>query len=437
MSIPLVAIVGQPNVGKSSLFNRFMKKKLAVVDSRPGVTRDRNYSLCDWAGVSFRLVDTGGLVPASKNEMEKLIYDQTAFAINEADLVLFLVDAQLGIDQVDKRIARDILKAGVPCILVANKVDSDKFEPDIYEFMKLGLGEPWPVSAAVGLGIGELLDTLVSRLPPRTDLPESELGTIRVAVVGRPNVGKSSYINKLLGEERLIVSPVAGTTRDAVDTPFEYDNHRYVLVDTAGLRRKYKVRENIEFYTNLRTIRTIESCDVAIVLVDAVEAVTAQDQRILAQVLESRRAAILAVNKWDLIDKDELTADQYAARIKEQLAMFDYLPIIFISALTGKRVSKVMELVNQVYENHNRRISTAELNAFLEEAFARRKPPAKQRKYIQMKYITQTEISPPTFIIFTSHPELVDKAYINYLNNRLRERFNFEGVPIRLKFRRK
>ncbi|MDD3731829.1 MAG: ribosome biogenesis GTPase Der [candidate division Zixibacteria bacterium] len=437
MSIPLVAIVGQPNVGKSSLFNRFMKKKLAVVDSRPGVTRDRNYSLCDWAGVSFRLVYTGGLVPASKNEMEKLIYDQTAFAINEADLVLFLVDAQLGIDQVDKRIARDILKAGVPCILVANKVDSDKFEPDIYEFMKLGLGEPWPVSAAVGLGIGELLDTLVSRLPPRTDLPESELGTIRVAVVGRPNVGKSSYINKLLGEERLIVSPVAGTTRDAVDTPFEYDNHRYVLVDTAGLRRKYKVRENIEFYTNLRTIRTIESCDVAIVLVDAVEAVTAQDQRILAQVLESRRAAILAVNKWDLIDKDELTADQYAARIKEQLAMFDYLPIIFISALTGKRVSKVMELVNQVYENHNRRISTAELNAFLEEAFARRKPPAKQRKYIQMKYITQTEISPPTFIIFTSHPELVDKAYINYLNNRLRERFNFEGVPIRLKFRRK
>lgn len=437
MSIPLVAIVGQPNVGKSSLFNRFMKKKLAVVDSQPGVTRDRNYSLCDWAGVSFSLVDTGGLVPESKNEMEKLIYDQTAFAINEANLVLFLVDAQLGIDQVDKRIARDILKAGVPCILVANKVDSDKFEPDIYEFMKLGLGEPWPVSAAVGLGIGELLDELVSRLPPRIAPPESELGTIRVAVVGRPNVGKSSYINKLLGEERLIVSPVAGTTRDAVDTPFEYDNRRYVLVDTAGLRRKYKVRENIEFYTNLRTIRTIESCDVAIVLIDAVEAVTAQDQRILAQVLESRRAAILAVNKWDLIDKDELTADQYAARIKEQLAMFDYLPIIFISALTGKRVAKVMELVNQVYENHNRRISTAELNAFLEEAFARRKPPAKQRKYIQMKYITQTEVSPPTFIIFTSHPELVDKAYINYLNNRLRERFNFEGVPIRLKFRRK
>lgn len=437
MSIPLVAIVGQPNVGKSSLFNRFMKKKLAVVDSRPGVTRDRNYSLCDWSGVSFRLVDTGGLVPESKNEMEKLIYDQTAFAINEADLVLFLVDTQLGIDQVDKRIARDILKAGVPCILVANKVDSDKFEPDIYEFMKLGLGEPWPVSAAAGLGIGELLDALVSRLPPRTAPPESDPGTIRVAVVGRPNVGKSSYINKLLGEERLIVSPVAGTTRDAIDTTLEFDNRRYVLVDTAGLRRKYKVRENIEFYTNLRTIRTIESCDVAIVLIDAVEAVTAQDQRILTQVLESRRAAVLAVNKWDLIDKDEHTADHYAARIKEQLAMFDYLPIIFISALTGKRVSKVMELVNQVYENHNRRISTAELNAFLEEAFARRKPPAKQRKYIQMKYITQTEVSPPTFVIFTSHPELVDKAYINYLNNRLRERFNFEGVPIRLKFRRK
>ena len=292
--------------------------------------------------------------------------------------------------------------------------------------------EEWPGSVITGQWIETVADVerLLKKYRPTAVLNAA-------GVVGRPNVGKSSYINKLLGEERLIVSPVAGTTRDAVDTPFEYDNRRYVLVDTAGLRRKYKVRENIEFYTNLRTIRTIESCDVAIVLIDAVEAVTAQDQRILAQVLESRRAAILAVNKWDLIDKDELTADQYAARIKEQLAMFDYLPIIFISALTGKRVAKVMELVNQVYENHNRRISTAELNAFLEEAFARRKPPAKQRKYIQMKYITQTEVSPPTFIIFTSHPELVDKAYINYLNNRLRERFNFEGVPIRLKFRRK
>ncbi|MBN1211738.1 MAG: ribosome biogenesis GTPase Der [candidate division Zixibacteria bacterium] len=437
MSLPLIAIVGQPNVGKSSLFNRFMKKRLAVVDSEPGVTRDRNYGVCDWNGIEFRLVDTGGLVPESKNQMEQLIYDQTAFAINEADLVLLVLDTQLGVDNVDKRIARDIQKAGLACILVANKVDSEKYDPDIYEFLNLGLGEPFPVSATVGRGIGELLDEIVARLPVRKDDEIIETGVIRVALVGRPNVGKSSYINKLLGEERLIVSPTAGTTRDSVDTPFEFNGRKYILIDTAGLRRKYKVVENIEFYTNLRAEKAIEDCDIVVLLIDAVDGVTAQDQRILSQVLEKRRAAVLAINKWDLIEKDGKTADEYSVVIKSRLAKFAYLPIIYISALTGQRIDKVMDLVNKVYENHHRRIATAPLNDFLAEVFARRKPPAKQRKYIQMKYITQTESAPPTFIIFTNHPRLVDKSYIHYLSNQLRARFDFEGVPIRIKFRQK
>jgi len=437
MSMPTVAIVGQPNVGKSSLFNRFMKKKLAVVDPEPGVTRDRNYGICDWNGRKFRLIDTGGIVPESKDIIERAILEQSEFAINEADLILLVVDTKLSFDSIDMRIARNILKAGTECILVANKADSDKSDLDIYEFMKLGLGEPLPVSATVGRGIGDLLDEIVSKLPPPPADEEFEEGVIRVALVGRPNVGKSSYINKLLGEERHIVLPMAGTTRDSVDTPFEFNGQKYVLIDTAGLRRKYKVVENIEFYTNLRAERAIENCDIAIVLIDATDLVTAQDQRILSQVLEYRRAAIMAINKWDLIEKDGFTADELSLKIKDRLAKFSYLPIIYVSALTGKRINKVMELVNSVYQNHHQKIATSVLNDFLGEIFAKRKPPARKGKFIQLKYITQTEVAPPTFVIFANHPQLIDRAYISYLSNQLRARFNFEGVPIRLKFRDK
>ncbi|MFZ5981478.1 MAG: ribosome biogenesis GTPase Der [Candidatus Zixiibacteriota bacterium] len=436
MSMPIVAIVGQPNVGKSSLFNRFMKKKVAVVDSEPGVTRDRNYGVCEWNGRKFRLVDTGGIVPESKDVIERAILEQSEFAIAEADLILLVVDTQLSFDNTDIRIARSILKAERPCILVANKADSDKLELDIYEFLKLGLGEPLPVSATVGRGIGELLDTVVAKLPPLSG-EEHEEGVIRVALVGRPNVGKSSYINKILGENRLIVSPVAGTTRDSVDTPFEFEGRKYILIDTAGLRRKYKVVENIEFYTSLRAEKAIEDCDVAIVMIDATDLVTTQDQRILSQVLEYRRAAILAINKWDLVEKDGFTADEFSLEIKDRLARFSYLPIIYISALTGKRVNKVMELVDTVYQNYQRKIATSVLNDFLIEIFAKRKPPAHKGKFIQLKYITQTEIAPPTFVIFANRPDLLDKAYINYINNQFRSRFDFEGVPIRIKFRDK
>jgi GTP-binding protein len=409
---------------------------VAVVDPEPGVTRDRNYAVCDWNGREFRLVDTGGMEPGTRDVMEKAILDQSDFAIHEADLVLFVVDVQVGPDQIDERLARILHQSGKSCVLVANKADDDTLENETYRLASLGLGEPWPVSATVGRGIGDLLDEMVARLPaPAEDA--SPAGAIRVALVGRPNVGKSSFINRLLGEERLIVSPVAGTTRDAVDTPFELDGQAYVLIDTAGLRRHYKVQENIEFYTNLRAERAIEECHVAIVLVDAADGYTSQDQRILAQVLEARRAAILAINKWDLIEKDTHTADRFSVAIRESLAKFDFVPLIYLSALSGQRVTKALEMVKKVHAEHNKRISTPDLNDFLQKAFGRRKPPAKQGKFIQLKYITQTEVAPPTFVIFANHPQLVDKGYLSYLANQLRAEFGFEGSPIRLKCRRK
>lgn len=436
MSLPIVAIVGRTNVGKSSLFNRFLRKRLAVVDPEPGVTRDRNYAVCDWNGREFRLVDTGGMVPGTRDVMEKAIMDQADFAIHEADLVLFVVDVQVGPDHNDERLARILHQSGKSCVLIANKADDDILENETYRLASLGLGNPWPVSATVGRGIGDLLDEIVARLPaPEEDA--SPAGAIRVALVGRPNVGKSSFINRLLGEERLIVSPVAGTTRDAVDTPFALDGQAYVLIDTAGLRRHYKVQENIEFYTNLRAERAIEECHVAIVLVDAADGYTSQDQRILAQVLESRHAAVLAINKWDLIEKDTHTADKFSVAIKDSLAKFAFVPLIYLSALSGQRVAKALEMVKKVHAEHNKQISTSDLNELLQKAFGRRKPPAKQGKFIQVKYITQTEVAPPTFVIFCNHPQLMDKAYLSYLANQLRAEFGFEGSPIRLKCRRK
>jgi GTPase len=435
MIVPTVAIIGRPNVGKSTLMNRLIKKRYAVVHDRAGSTRDRNYAECDWNGVAFRLVDTGGAVPNSDDEMERMIYDQTQFAIHEADLVLFLVDTRVGAQADDMYLAKSLRESRKPTILVANKADTPEPSADIYDFLRLGLGDPVPISATAGLGIGELLDDLVGKLPKQEELPVEE-AAIRVAVVGKPNVGKSSFINKLIGEDRHIVSEIAGTTRDAVDTRVEIDGQKFVIVDTAGLRRKYKVHENVEFYTNLRTERAIDQCDVAIVLADS-QGVTTQDQRILTQVLDARRGAILAVNKWDLIEKDNKTADEFTKMLKERLAKLSYVPIVFISALSGQRVQKVLTLAKEVYEQHSRHIDTSELNDFLKVAFARRKPPAASGKHIQFKYVTQTETSPPSFVFFTSHPKLIDKSYLAYLENQLRAQFGFEGVPIRIKCRQK
>jgi GTP-binding protein len=436
--MPTVAIVGRPNVGKSSLFNRILQRRQAVVEETPGVTRDRNYAVADWNGVFFHLVDTGGLAPETDDLLDKLIYDQAQFAIGEADLVLFVVDTKTGVDPVDRRIAQILNKEGKPTLLLANKADNDEDELSVFEFHKLGIGDPLAVSATSGRGMGDMLDELVAALPEQ-QVGEAASGedVVRVAFVGRPNVGKSSFINKLLGQERLIVSPIAGTTRDAVDTPFEFEGRRYVLVDTAGLRRKYKVYENIEFYTSLRTTRAIDSCDVAVVLADATDGVTSQDQRVLEQVLEKRRSCVLLVNKWDLIEKDTRTAQEFTRSINETIGQYAWLPIHYVSALTGQRVVKVLEAVNRVYDESRRRIATSELNDFLQKTLARKHPPAQKGKYIQIKYMTQSEIAPPTFVFFVNRPELVDKTYISFLSNQLRDRFGFEGVPIRLKFRRK
>ena len=437
MRIPTVAIIGRPNVGKSSLFNRFLRRQLAVVDAEPGITRDRNYALCDWSGRDFRLIDTGGLVFRTKDLLEKAIADQTEFAFNEADVIMFVVDVQVGPDDTDLSIARDLQRVGKPYVLVANKSDNDAIALSAFDFMKLGLGEPMAISAANGRGIGDLLDQVVAALPPRAQEDTEESERIRVAVLGRPNVGKSSFINALTGQPRAIVTPVAGTTRDAVDTPFDINYRQYTLIDTAGLRRKYKVHENVEFYTTLRTLRAIDNCDIAVVLIDAVDGLTVQDMKVIDEVLTHRRSAVLAVNKWDLIEKDSATADRMAKEIKEQLARLSYLPLIFVSALSGQRVMKVLDLVDTVYKEMHRRIDTSELNTFLERIVARKHPPARQGKYIKLNYMTQTEIAPPTFVVFSNNPTMIDKSYISYISNQIRREYGFVGVPFRLKFKRK
>ncbi len=437
MNLPTVAIVGQPNVGKSSLFNRFIQRQLAVVDETPGVTRDRNYSMCDWNGVTFRLIDTGGMVPDAVEELDRFIYEQTEIAIEEAQVVLFVVDTKIGADHIDEEIARRLYKSEVPTILVANKCDNDAMELETYDFLRLGLGDPVPVSATVGRGTGDLLDKIVEMFPEPEEEEATGSGVIRVAVVGRPNVGKSSFINKLTGSDRAIVTPIAGTTRDAVDTEFEFEGQRYVLVDTAGLRKRFRVHENIEYYTTLRTSRAISSADVAVILIDATTGMTTQDQHVLEDVIETRRSALLAINKWDLVQKETGAAEKFAQEVNGVLAHYAFLPMVFISALTGQRVPKVLSLVKTVYERTQRKISTSELNDFLEATVARNHPPARKGKYIKLNYITQTSVGPPTFVVFANHPTLIDKSWIHYFSNRLREEYDFEGVPFRVKFRRK
>lgn len=434
MSLPVVAIVGRPNVGKSSLFNRLIKRKLAVIESSPGVTRDRNFSQCDWNGRTFYLVDTGGMVPGSKDEMERLILEQAQIAMDDADVILFVVDCQTGINDIDGRIARELRRAEKPVILAVNKADNEQLELDAAAFYSLGLPEIFPVSAISGRMTGDLLDGIVSKLPEEEEaIPDQKV--IRVAVVGRPNVGKSSFVNRLVGENRLIVSAVPGTTRDSVDTPVTIDGKQYILVDTAGLRKRSKVKESIEYYTTLRTIRAIERCEIAVILLDANEGVNFQELKIIEEVSEARRGMVLAINKWDIFEKEPETADVYTRQIKEAMPTYDYLPSIFISALTGQRVTKVLELVDQVHAEYTRRIETAELNQFLEEVVAKQTPAAVRGRWIKLMYMTQPETSPPLFVIFCNYPKLVQESYVRYITNQLRERFGFGGVPLMIKLK--
>ncbi len=434
MSNPVVAIVGRPNVGKSTLFNRLIQKRLAIEESTPGVTRDRLYGRVEWSGREFWLIDTGGLTFEGDN-ISKGIMHQATLALDEAQVILLVADVRSGPVTLDLEVAALLRRADKHVILVANKAESGAGESSSAEFYRLGLGEPYLVSAAHGLGTGDLLDEVI-RLLPDVELPADE-DDLRVAVIGRPNVGKSSLVNRLSGTERVIVSDIAGTTRDSIDLLIEREGRRYRFVDTAGIRRKSKVAEAVEYYSVLRAIRAAEAADVVLMLLDAEEGVTEQDKRVAGIAHEAGRAMVIVVNKWDKVEKDEKSMEVYREKIRAELAYLSYAPILFISALTGQRVGRIFELVDYVAEQHALRISTGKLNDLLSDAMAVTPPPTKKGKQLKIYYITQIRVKPPTFAAFVNDPELAHFSYLRFIENRLRESYGFEGTPMRIVVRKK
>lgn len=435
MSHWLVALVGRPNVGKSTLFNRIIGRRDAIVDDMPGVTRDRNYAEAEWAGKRFSLVDTGGYVPQSEDIFEAAIREQAQIAIDEADVVMFIVDAQAGLLPTDAELANILRVAGKKVVLVVNKIDGEKREGDLAEFYQLGLGEPYSISALGGRKIGDLLDVVTADFVESAD--EKQDPRLKIAIVGKPNVGKSSLVNALLKEDRHIVTSIPGTTRDPIDAILKYYGEEILLVDTAGLRRKSKIKENVEFYSTIRTIKSIDRCDVAVVLIDATQGLEHQDLRIINDVLERRRAAVLVVNKWDLIEKDDKTARSFEKALKEKLRIVDFLPIVFISAMSKQRIYKVIELAKQVDAEQQRHIATSELNSVLGADIKVYPPRSRSGKEIKIKYITQVKSKPPVFAFFCNEPKLIDDNYRRYLENRIRSHFTFSGVPVLLTFKQK
>jgi len=431
---PVVALVGRPNVGKSALFNRIVGDDSAIVSEEAGTTRDRHFALAQWNGRDFWLVDTGGLVEDSDLPMDVAIKRQVRQAIAEADLMLLTVDAQAGLHPSDARIVDLIRQSRKPWMLVANKVD-DPTSTEFFEFFNLGAGDPIPVSAANGKNSGDLLDALVARLPvSEADGPAE---ATRVAVIGRPNVGKSSFINRLLGEDRLVVSEVAGTTRDSIDTPFTFHGEPYIFVDTAGLRRKSKIDDGVEFYSALRTRRAIDRADLCLLLIDATEGLHNQDLKIATLAWEAGRAMIIVVNKWDLKDKDDKTAAKFQKECVEKAPYLKHVPFLFTSALTGQRVTKVLEVIRTVREERAKRIPTSDVNEALHELLARRQPPQAAGNEVKLNYATQVETAPPTIVVFGNHPDLVQEHYIRYLHNGFREKWAFTGNPLRIILKRK
>ena len=437
MSRPLVAIVGRPNVGKSMLFNRLVGRRLSIVEDTPGVTRDRLYAECEWCGRKFDMVDTGGIEPTTDSEILLYIREQAQIAINSATVIVLVTDIRTGVTAADKDVANMLLRSRKPVVLAVNKADSTGAEdPAIYEFYSLGLGDPIAVSAVHGHGTGDLLDECLKYFPPAEEEDEED-DCIKVAVIGKPNVGKSSLINRILGEKRLIVSDIAGTTRDAVDTMFENEQGRYMFIDTAGIRRKSKVDEKIEKFSVIRSQLAVERADVCIIMIDARDGVTEQDTKIAGLAHESGKACIVAVNKWDLVDKETGTMEKMRKDIMRDLSFMSYAPIIFISAATGQRTEKLFELINFVNDQSNMRISTGMLNNVLADAQARVQPPTDKGRRLKIYYMTQTGIKPPNFVIFCNSRELFHFSYQLYIENQLRTVFGLEGTPIRIVIRQK
>ncbi|MBP5462091.1 MAG: ribosome biogenesis GTPase Der [Lachnospiraceae bacterium] len=435
MSKPIVAIVGRPNVGKSTLFNAIAGEQISIVQDNPGVTRDRIYADAVWLNYAFTMVDTGGIEPDTKDDMLKHMREQAEIAIAAADVIIFVTDVREGLVDSDNKVADMLRRSGKPIVLCVNKVDSfAKFEADVYEFYNLGLGDPIPVSASSRLGFGELLDEVVKHFPMSSSAEEEDTRP-KVAIVGKPNVGKSSIVNKLLGENRVIVSDIAGTTRDAIDTTVTYNHKEYVFIDTAGLRRKAKISEEIERYSVIRTVAAVERCDVAVVVIDAQEGVTEQDAKIAGIAHERGKGIIIAVNKWDAIEKDDKTIYEHRNRIREILSFIPYADIVFISALTGQRLPKLFDEIEKVIDNQNKRIGTGVLNEIMMEATVLQQPPSDKGRRLKLFYVTQVAVKPPTFVIFVNDKELMHFSYTRYIENKFREAFGFEGTSLKFLIR--
>lgn len=430
MAKPLVAVVGRPNVGKSTFFNKMAGRRVSIVDDMPGVTRDRIYADVEWCGYSFTLVDTGGIELKSEDTMWSHIRRQAELAIDIADVILFFVDGRSGLTSGDYDVAEFLRKTRKPIVLAVNKVDGSD-NSAIYDFYALDLGEPIPISAEQSLGLGDLLDEVVKNFKERTD-PDEESDSVKIAVVGKPNSGKSSLVNRILGFERVIVSNIAGTTRDAIDTPFEYEGKRYVIIDTAGIRKKSKVGEDVEYYSVVRSINAIRRADVVLEVIDAEEMLSEQDVKIAGLIHEAGKPSLIVLNKWDLIEKDTNTVNRFNDKLKTELKFMDYYRSVFVSALTGQRVNTLLGHVDSVYENSSRRISTGLLNDVIGDAVSVNEPPAHNGKKLKIFYATQVSANPPAFVIFVNDPKLMHFSYRRYIENRLRKAFDFSGTPIKI-----
>lgn len=434
MRIPIVAIVGRPNVGKSTLFNRIIGDRVSIVDDSPGVTRDRIYRDAEWLKYKFKLIDTGGIEFKTTDNMFKNMRVQTELAIETADVIIFIVDGKTGLVDGDKEVARILRKSKKDIVLVVNKIDTRKDEMNLYEFYEFGLGEPIPISSTQALGLGDMLDEVVKYFKP-IDMSDENDDTIKIAIVGKPNVGKSSLVNKILGEERSIVSDVAGTTRDSIDTYFEDSDNKFILIDTAGLRKKSKIKNNVEHYSAIRSLYSIDRCDVCVLVIDATQGVTEQDEKILGYAHDRNKAILIVINKWDMINKDNNTFNNYKKNIQNSLGFVTYAPYLFISALTGQRVKNVLDIVKKCYENYSRRISTGILNEVIGRAIMIKEPPIVGLKRLKIYYCTQVDIKPPKFVFFINDESTLHFSYERYLHNQIRESFDFDGTGIDIQYK--